>query len=151
MDDVIQALIAKAQVPDENAEGRIRIYETSSHRFYREPPREHPVLNLNEYTQIFAERVPSEETSADENNFINVFHFQNEVNRVHGVPFKFLLLEVRHKLTIRKDEQLLTKFRERISVIRKSDSRREPVSRVKVLRRSSLRLFGGRIILSHSI
>lgn len=51
-------------------------------------------MNLNEYTQIFAERIPEEEKAADENNFIHVFHFQNEVNRVHGVPFKFLLLEV---------------------------------------------------------
>lgn len=51
-------------------------------------------MNLNEYTQIFAERIPEEEKAADENNFIHVFHFQNEVNRVHGVPFKFLLVEV---------------------------------------------------------
>lgn len=71
------------------------MYEASSNRFYREPLREHPVLNLNEYTQIFAERVPEEELAADDSNFIQVFHFQNEVNRVHGIPFRFLLVEVR--------------------------------------------------------
>ncbi|KAL7816955.1 putative ubiquitin hydrolase [Trichoderma aethiopicum] len=93
IEDLIQALVKKAKIPDEAEGGRIRVYETSSNRFYREPARDSPVMNLNEYTQIFAERIPEEEKAADENNFIHVFHFQNEVNRVHGVPFKFLLVE----------------------------------------------------------
>ncbi|KAF7559047.1 hypothetical protein G7046_g5116 [Stylonectria norvegica] len=93
VEDVIQALIKKAQLADEAEAGRIRIYETSSNRFYREPAREHPVINLNEYTQIYAERVPEEELSAEDNNFIHVFHFQTDVSRVHGVPFKFLLVD----------------------------------------------------------
>jgi ubiquitin carboxyl-terminal hydrolase 7 len=95
MDDLIHALIKKAQIPDEQEGGKIRVYETSSNRFYRETRREQPVLNLNEYTQIFAERMSEEEAGAPEENFIQVFHFQNEVNRAHGVPFKFLLVEVR--------------------------------------------------------
>lgn len=94
MEDLIQALVKKAKIADEAEGGRIRVYETSSNRFYREPARDQSVLNLNEYTQIFAERIPEEEKAADDNNFIHVFHFQNEVNRVHGVPFKFLLIEV---------------------------------------------------------
>ncbi|RDA85100.1 hypothetical protein CP532_3121 [Ophiocordyceps camponoti-leonardi (nom. inval.)] len=93
IEDLIQALIKKAKIADEAEGGRIRVYESSSNRFYREPQRDHPVLNLNEYTQIFAERVPEDEVRAEEKNFIQVFHFQNEVNRVHGVPFKFLLKE----------------------------------------------------------
>jgi ubiquitin carboxyl-terminal hydrolase 7 len=94
VEDLIQALIKKAQLPSESEAGRIRIYETSSNKFYREPKRELEVAHLNEYTQIYAERVPEEEQAADDNNFINVFHFQNDVSRVHGVPFKFLLVEV---------------------------------------------------------
>jgi ubiquitin carboxyl-terminal hydrolase 7 len=95
VEDVIQALIKKAQIEDESEAGRIRLYETSAHRFYREPPRDHPVMNLNEYAQIFAERLPADEREADETYpFIPVFHFQNEPNRAHGVPFKFLMVEV---------------------------------------------------------
>lgn len=94
VEDLIQGLIKKAQIPDEEEGGRIRIYETNSHRIYREPPRDHSVANLSEYTQIYAERVPQEELTAEDNNFIQGFHFQGEVNRAHGVPFKFLLLEV---------------------------------------------------------
>jgi ubiquitin carboxyl-terminal hydrolase 7 len=93
IEDLIQGLIKKAQLDDESDAGRIRVYEASSNRVYREPPRDHPVLNLSEYTQVFAERIPEEEIGADDNNFIDVFHFQNEVNRTHGVPFKFLLIE----------------------------------------------------------
>lgn len=84
----------KAQIPDEEKGGKIRVYEMSSNRFYREPPREYPVLNLNEYTQILAERVPEEELAAEDSSFIYVFHFQNDASRVHGIPFKFLLVEV---------------------------------------------------------
>ncbi|PHH78995.1 hypothetical protein CDD80_5848 [Ophiocordyceps camponoti-rufipedis] len=91
VEDLIQALIKKAKLLDEAEGGPIRVYESSSNKFYREPLREHPVLNLNEYTQIFAERVPEDEIKADDKYFIHVFHFQNEVTRVHGVPFKFLL------------------------------------------------------------
>ncbi|KAG6004547.1 hypothetical protein E4U21_000931 [Claviceps maximensis] len=94
IEDVIQALIKKAQIADEQQGGRIRVYEASSNRFYREPRREHPVMNINEYTQIYAERIPEDEAAATtDDSFIQVFHYQNEVNRVHGVPFKFLLLE----------------------------------------------------------
>ncbi|KAI5461141.1 hypothetical protein BGZ63DRAFT_228114 [Mariannaea sp. PMI_226] len=94
VEELIQALIKKAQLSSEEEGGRIRVYETSSNRFYREPLRDHPVANLNDFTQIFAERVPQEEVAAtEEDHFIHVFHFQNDVSRVHGVPFKFLLLE----------------------------------------------------------
>ncbi|KAF4120217.1 ubiquitin carboxyl-terminal hydrolase 7 [Geosmithia morbida] len=93
IEDLIQALIKKAQLPDETESGRIRVYEASSNRVCREPPRENAVSNLSDYTQIYAERVPEEEVGAEENNFIQVFHFQNEVNRTHGAPFRFLLVE----------------------------------------------------------
>lgn len=94
VEDLIVALVKKLAIPDEAEAGRIRVYETTSNKVYREPTRDSAVLNLSEYTAIYAERVPDEEADADENNFINAFHFQNEVNRTHGVPFKFLLIEV---------------------------------------------------------
>lgn len=95
VDDLIQALIKKAGIPDETEGGRIRIYETSSHKFYRELSRDYPVISLNDYTNVYAERVPEDEQNHDEQSvFIPVFHFQNEPGRVHGVPFKFMLIEV---------------------------------------------------------
>ncbi|KAG6198704.1 hypothetical protein E4U10_006319 [Claviceps purpurea] len=93
MDDVIQALIKKAQIPDEQEGGRIRVYETNTNRFYRESRRDQPVINFNEFTQMYAERIPEEEIAAKDETLIQAFHFQNEVSRVHGVPFRFLLME----------------------------------------------------------
>lgn len=84
----------KANLPDEGEGGRLRIYEVSQHKFYRELPREYPVISFNDFTALYAERVPPEEVNAPDANFIKVFHFQSEPNRAHGVPFKFLLIEV---------------------------------------------------------
>jgi ubiquitin carboxyl-terminal hydrolase 7 len=87
-------LIKKAQIPDETEGGRIRIYEASNNKFFRELARDYPVISMNDYTAVYAERVPEEEINAEESFFIYVFHFQNEPSRVHGVPFKFLLIDV---------------------------------------------------------
>jgi len=94
IDDLIQALVKKAHIADEEEAGKIRVFESSNHRFTRELPRDYSVLSMNEYTTFYAERLPEEEVNAEESNFISVFHFQSEPSRTHGVPFKFLLLEV---------------------------------------------------------
>ncbi|KAH6696852.1 ubiquitin carboxyl-terminal hydrolase [Plectosphaerella plurivora] len=91
--DMIQVLLMKANLDDEGEAGRIRVYEVSQHKVYRELPREYPVISLNDFTTLYAERVPEEEANADEAHFIKVFHFQGELNRTHGVPFRFLLKE----------------------------------------------------------
>lgn len=101
VEDLIQALVQKAQITDEAEAGRIRVYEASSNRFYREPQRDSPVTSLNEYTQIYAERIPDEELASDDLTFISVFQFQNEVNRVHGVPFRFPIIEVWRFISLR--------------------------------------------------
>ncbi|SPN97218.1 probable ubiquitin-specific processing protease 21 [Cephalotrichum gorgonifer] len=93
VEDLINALIHKAKIPDEAEAGRIRIFEASNSRFFRELKRDYPVVSMNEYTTVYAERVPEEERQCEEANLINVFHFQNEPSRVHGIPFRFLLVE----------------------------------------------------------
>lgn len=84
----------KANLEEEGTAGRLRVYEVSQHKIYRELPRDYPVISLNDYTSLYAERVPEEEANADESSFVRVFHFHTEVNRAHGVPFKFLMKEV---------------------------------------------------------
>ncbi|KAL1876598.1 hypothetical protein VTK73DRAFT_9262 [Phialemonium thermophilum] len=94
VEDLIQALIKKARIPSEEEGGKIRVYEISSHKFFRELDRTFPVISINEYTTVVAERIPQEELEADDPSaFISVFHFQNEPSRAHGMPFKFLLKE----------------------------------------------------------
>ncbi|KAH8652510.1 hypothetical protein BX600DRAFT_516539 [Xylariales sp. PMI_506] len=93
VEDLVQAFIKKAQIKDEQEGGRIRIYEIHNHKFFRELTGNYPVLSINEYADVIAERIPEEELDADERDFIKVMHFQSDPTRVHGIPFKFLLKE----------------------------------------------------------
>ncbi|KAI0021876.1 hypothetical protein F4780DRAFT_778150 [Xylariomycetidae sp. FL0641] len=93
IEDLVQALIKKANLKDEEEGGKIRIYEVHGHKFFRELVPNYPVLSINEYAEVVAERIPDEEVDADERNFIKVVHFQTEQTRLHGIPFKFLVKE----------------------------------------------------------
>lgn len=96
VEDLIEALLKKAKAPSEEEGGKIRIYETSNHRFFRELDRTYPVISINDYTSVIAERIPEDELEVRDNTqFISVFHFQGEPSRSHGMPFRFLLKEVR--------------------------------------------------------
>jgi ubiquitin carboxyl-terminal hydrolase 7 len=95
VEDLTNALIKKAQLDDEATAGPIQIYEIHANKIHKELPHDYPVLNISEYTNIVAERIPEENLSEDENGFlIQVFHFQNEVGKSHGIPFRFRLLRV---------------------------------------------------------
>ncbi|PSS00784.1 hypothetical protein BD289DRAFT_458371 [Coniella lustricola] len=93
IEDVINGVIKKAQIPDEAEAGRIRVFEVNNHKIFREMAREYPVISINEYTGLVAERIWEEEVDATDKDFINCFHFQTEPARAHGMPFKFLLIK----------------------------------------------------------
>ncbi|KAK4453191.1 ubiquitin carboxyl-terminal hydrolase [Podospora aff. communis PSN243] len=94
VEDLIEALIKKAKIQSEDEGGRIRLYETSNHKFFRELERSYPVISINDYTQVVAERIPEDELDVkDSTHFISVFQFQAEPSRTHGMPFRFLLKE----------------------------------------------------------
>lgn len=58
------------------------------------------MISINDYTNVVAERIPQEELDVeDPNAFINVFHFQGEPSRAHGMPFRFLVKEVSRPTT----------------------------------------------------
>lgn len=99
MEDLIEGLIKKAKIPSEEEGGKFRIYETNNHKFFRELDRAYPVISINDYTTVVAERIPEEELEVkDGGQFISVFHFQTEPTRSHGMPFKFVIYEVREIL-----------------------------------------------------
>ncbi|TVY85149.1 Ubiquitin carboxyl-terminal hydrolase [Lachnellula suecica] len=91
--DVVQALVKKAQLDEEAKAGPIRVYESTSGKLHRELPRNHPVNSIGEYTTIILERIPDEELDAPPAEIINAFHYQNEPNKSHGIPFKFRIKE----------------------------------------------------------
>lgn len=94
VNDIITDLIKKARLDDEAKAGPIRIYETHSNKIYKELPRDHAVLAINEYVQLIAERIPEEDRGdVDDLDFIHAFHFQNEPAKSHGMPFKFRVIK----------------------------------------------------------
>lgn len=93
IEDVINGLIKKAQLAEEAEAGKIRIFEANNHRFFRDMSREYPVISINDYTQLLAERIPLEEADAVDKEYINCYHFQNEPTRPHGIPFRFLKVQ----------------------------------------------------------
>ena len=93
IEDLVEALCKKSQIPNEQDGGRIRVYEIRSHTVFRELAPTYPVLSINDYADVIAERIPQEDLSQDDGHFIKVFHFDKDPGRAHGMPFKFLLKE----------------------------------------------------------
>jgi len=91
IEDLVQAFTKKAQIKDEEEGGQIRVYEIHHHKFFRELTPTYPVISLNEYADVIAERIPEDELEAEDRHFIKVQHFDKEQSRTHGMPFKFLL------------------------------------------------------------
>lgn len=51
--------------------------------------------NLTDPAELFAEEVPLEELNAGEGTkTVNLFHYAKDPSRIHGVPCRFVLIEV---------------------------------------------------------
>jgi hypothetical protein len=137
VDDLVTALVKKAQLDDEAKAGPIRVYETHSNKIHRELSREHNVVSITDYIQLMAERVPEDDLEADPSMFIQAFHYHNEPSKSHGTPFKFRLVDVSPgSLTF--VPAILTMSRARNSLTLRSDWRSGQESRGRTSRRSSL-------------
>jgi ubiquitin carboxyl-terminal hydrolase 7 len=101
VEDIIAALIKKAQLEAEATAGLIRVYEIHSNKIHRELNRENDVVSITDYIQLVAERVPDEDLDVDANMFIQAFHYHNDPNKTHGTPFKFRIIEVSSRTTSR--------------------------------------------------
>jgi len=94
VDDIVSSLIKKAQLEDEEKGGPIRVYEIHSNKLHKELPRNHPVKDITEYIPIMLERIPEEDLAPPNGSqYIYAFHFQGEPTKVHGIPFKFLIVQ----------------------------------------------------------
>lgn len=94
MDDIISGLIKKANLEEEEKAGPIHVYEGQGHKIWKGWPRDMSVVSITDYTNLYAERIPEEEL-APEANYIHAFHFHPDPSKPHGVPFRFLIIDVR--------------------------------------------------------
>lgn len=96
VEDLINALVKKAQLEDEAKAGPIEIYEIHSNKIHRELSRDYQVISITDYTTMIAERVPEENLPEEaDGHLIQCFHFQGEPTKAHGIPFRFRVIEVR--------------------------------------------------------
>jgi ubiquitin carboxyl-terminal hydrolase 7 len=87
--DLLQALQKKANISDETM-AKVRVYESHTHKYHKSLPADYQVMNLYDYTQLYAAPFPEEDSSRK----ISVFHFDREPSKAHGIPFQFALKEV---------------------------------------------------------
>lgn len=84
--------IAKKLNLDEQAAQNIRVLEVHGGKIHKELIEDFNVVGVNEFTTLYAEKIPDEELNASDNDrFIYCYHFDKESTKPHGVPFKFML------------------------------------------------------------
>lgn len=103
--DLIAGIAKKLRL-DEQTARNVRILEIHGGKIHKELIEDFNVVGVNEFTTLYAEKIPDEELNAsDDDRFIYCYHFDKEANKPHGVPFKFML----------KPREPLKEMRERIS------------------------------------
>lgn len=139
--DLLSGLQKKVNL-DEDTIREVRIYETHAGKIYRDFPGDTKIAGINEFVTLYAERMPEEEINMGEGErTINAYNFDRDLNRPHGVPFKFVLKPVRgpfHEVDLCC---ILTFGRVRSSKKQRRDSPSGLASRVNSLRRSNLPRF----------
>ncbi|KAL8810807.1 MAG: hypothetical protein Q9223_002107 [Gallowayella weberi] len=92
---VVQDLVASIQKKaglSEEAITKLRFYESQGCKITRELESNTVLGSISDFSTLFAELIPEEETNADEGDLaIYAFHFDKDVNKTHGVPFKFVV------------------------------------------------------------
>jgi len=89
--NLIDHLQRKAGFPDDIKE-RVHVFEVHNNKIHRDCPAQYPVVNFNEYTQLYAEPRPQSELRPGKDERLgSAFHFEREVSKSYGHPFQFLI------------------------------------------------------------
>jgi len=87
--DLLEALQKKANISDEVAE-KVHVYEAQYNKFLKPLNSDFQIMGIGEYLTLYAAAFPEVESAKK----IQVFHFDKEPAKVHGIPFQFPLKEV---------------------------------------------------------
>jgi ubiquitin carboxyl-terminal hydrolase 7 len=97
--ELLESLQKKANLDDETTR-ELRILEVHSGKIYKELREDTNVAAINEYSTLYAERIPAEELNQEaDDRVIGAFNFEKEPARTHGVPFKFVVKQVRNPVS----------------------------------------------------
>lgn len=94
VEDLISPLQRKLNLSDEAA-GKLRFYESHGYKISKYLNTNSILASISDYSTLFAELMPEDEDRADDNDrAIDAFHFDKEISKPHGVPFKFVVKPV---------------------------------------------------------
>ena len=131
--DLLVELKKKANL--EEIIDHIRVTATNNGKIQKELDHNYPVTSVLDYYALYAERKPEEELNAkDGERLMAAFHFDKEISKTHGVPFKFLVKPVRLADFPPNQTPPNENSRERCSKTPKNGSRSERASRANNLR-----------------
>lgn len=94
VEDLISPLQRKLNLSGEAA-GKLRFYESHGYKISKHLSTNSILASISDYSTLFAELMPEDEDRADDNDrAIDAFHFDKEISKPHGVPFKFVVKPV---------------------------------------------------------
>ena len=89
--DALQAIRAKLQFAQDSTK-QLVLYETSNHKYQRELPMTYPVISMNDFATYYVEECrPVDQRTSEDDRLVTVVHFQKDVQRTHGIPFRLWL------------------------------------------------------------
>lgn len=93
--EVAETLAKAVKFGTTGGTGRVRIFDIVGKKMKIYSTGE-TIREVN-VTDLYAEEIPADELQLDESTdkIINCFHFQKDIARTHGVPFRFVLKPVR--------------------------------------------------------
>ena len=108
--DLKEVLQKKLEFDDEVMKS-VRIFEAHTGRLLKVLTNDYAVLGIADYVDIYAEKIPEDELNMEEGDrFVHAFHFHKEPGKVHnrGIPFRFVVKNVRINISLRLLFLLLT-------------------------------------------
>ncbi|KTW29759.1 hypothetical protein T552_00966 [Pneumocystis carinii B80] len=89
--DVVQALIQKLNISSDLID-RFHIFGAHLNRVYKDFDLSYPIASLQDFLLLYAEMIPEDELNLEKDDqYVNVYHFQKEPARSHGIPFRFII------------------------------------------------------------
>ncbi|KAF1995222.1 cysteine proteinase [Amniculicola lignicola CBS 123094] len=90
--DLMEALQRKLGLSDE-VMSKVLIYEGHNSKFFKSLGQDFQIMGIGEYLTLYAAVFPEDDSPKESQKKINVFHFDKEPAKVHGIPFQFPLKE----------------------------------------------------------
>jgi len=96
MGAVLEALLSKVTLTPGGSE-KLRTFAVYNGKLIKEYGPQDPISVVHDSLNLYVEEIPTEEYDRkDEEQIIPCFHYTGDVSRLHGIPFRMVIKEVRN-------------------------------------------------------